>query len=133
MDGLFPKNEKISINGQQCYLDYTLNCKDKHVIYIAQCTICSKDNSYIGQTLSAFHIRMNGHRSKFVPDDKSVFEESALSIHCYQEHQEQFDLSFFKLGIIKKVKPCDLDREESNAIHRYKTHIWGLNRIVVVR
>ena len=42
-------------------------------------------------------------------------------------------MSFYKLGIVKKVKPVDLDREEARLIDKFRTKIWGLNRIVVVR
>ena len=42
-------------------------------------------------------------------------------------------MDFFKLGIIKKVRPLDLDREEDKFILNYRTKIMGLNRIVVVK
>ena len=42
-------------------------------------------------------------------------------------------MEFFKLGIMKKVRPIELDREEDKIISKYRTNIHGLNRIVVVR
>ena len=79
------------------------------------------------------HTRMNGHRNKFVIDDTLEFEKSALSMHCFLVHKNEFSMTYFKLGIVKKVRPVDLDREEDKFITRYRTKIWGLNRIVVVR
>ena len=54
-------------------------------------------------------------------------------MHCFLQHKDQFSLNLFKLGIVKKVAPIELDREESRCIIKHKTNIWGLNRIVVVR
>ena len=42
-------------------------------------------------------------------------------------------MGHFKLGIVKKVRPIDLDREENKLITKFRTNIWGLNRIVVIR
>ena len=106
---------------------------------MAQCQICAsspvalKEDSYFGQTVTPMHIRINGHRSKFVIDSRLLFENSALSMHCYLTHKLQFGMEYFKLGIVKKVRPLDLDREEGKLIFKYRTKIWGLNRIVVVR
>ena len=42
-------------------------------------------------------------------------------------------MEHFKLGIVKKVRPLDLDREEEKFIFDYRTKVMGLNRIVVAR
>ena len=136
---LFEPSENITVNGEPLLLDFSLNCSDKNIIYIAQCTICSslgqklKDDTYFGQTMTPMHIRMNGHRSKFVIDERLLFEKSALSMHCFLAHKSQFSMEFFKLGIVKRVRPVDLDREEEKLIQKFRTNICGLNRIVVVR
>lgn len=137
---LFDSNDIIMVNGSVVFLDFKLTCKTKNVIYIAQCQICKgygnmpyNDDAYFGQTVSAMHIRMNGHRSKFIINSSLLFEKSALSMHCFLAHKEQFDMNLFKLGIVKRVRPVDLDREESKLINSYRTNIWGLNRISVVR
>ncbi|MCP4457442.1 MAG: hypothetical protein GY816_05355, partial [Cytophagales bacterium] len=58
---LFKFNEKIIVNGVEMYLDKSLTCIDKYVIYVAQCQICNKlvgaEDTYIGQTLTPLHIR----------------------------------------------------------------------------
>ena len=129
---LFEQSE-VTINDKVCKLDMKLDCKSKNVIYIFKCQICTESNSgYIGQTVQEAHNRVNGHRSKFAAEEE-IYKQSALSFHCQLEHPDKFELSIFKLGLIKQVIPRDLDREEDILIHRYRTHIWGLNRIEVVR
>ena len=66
-------------------------------------------------------------------DKKLSFEQSALSMHSFLVHKLSFDMKHFKLGIVKRVRPVDLDREEDNFINRFRTNIWGINRVVVVR
>ena len=136
---LFNADEQIMVNGQELRLDFSLTCKDKDIIYLAQCQTChnslggSKEDSYFGQSVTPFHVRMNGHRSKFKINSDLVYEKSALSIHCFLKHHSDFNMGHFKLGIVKKVRPIDLDREENKLITKFRTNIWGLNRIVVIR
>lgn len=136
---LFNSDDVIRVNGTEIRLDFSLNCKDSSIIYLAQCQICSsspialKEDTYFGQTVTPMHVRMNGHRGKFKIDENLLFEQSALSMHCYLAHRSQFDMKHFKLGIVKKVRPMELDREEDMFINRFRTNIFGLNRIVVVR
>ena len=54
-------------------------------------------------------------------------------MHCFLEHKNQFSMKYFKLGIVKKVRAIDIDREEDKSIQKYRTKLWGLNRIVVTR
>ena len=79
------------------------------------------------------HVRMNGHRSKFKIDTDLTFEQSALAMHTFLMHKDNFNMKIFKLGIVKKVNPNYLNREEDFFISRFRTNIFGLNRIVVVR
>ena len=140
---LFKLDDTITINGERLVLDSKLSCKDKGVIYVAQCQTCDLykqnnglifyEDSYFGQTATGTNTRFNGHRNKFVIDDNKVFEKSALSQHCHDCHDDVMTLSIFKVGIVKKCKPENLDREESRFIAKFRTDIWGLNRINVVR
>lgn len=136
---LFDSNDVIIVNGMTINLDFQLTCRDSNVIYIAQCDLCNKlvqvlkEDTYFGQTVTAMNTRMNGHRNKFVIDNRLLFEQSALSMHCYLVHKENFSMEYFKLGLVNKVRPIELDREESRFINKFRTNIWGLNRIVVTR
>ena len=136
---LFDPTDVIIVNGQIVNLDFRLNFKDRSIIYLAQCQICVtgnsilKEDSYFGQTVTPMHIRMNGHRDKFIIDERLKFEQSALSMHCFLKHKDDFNMGIFKLGIVKKMAPLDLDREEEKFIFTFRTKILGLNRIVVTR
>ena len=129
---LFAEDE-VMVNGKICKLDFTLDCKEKNIIYLSKCQICEEyKNAYFGQTVQCGNKRMNGHREKFKLDD-NAFEKSALSMHCYEQHPDKFDMKYFKIGFVKQVNPLNLDREEDIIINEYKTNIWGLNRIKVKR
>ena len=85
---LFDAKDTIFVNGAVVNLDFRLSCKDKNIVYVAQCQICSnlpgtlKEDTYFGQTVTSMHTRINGHRNKFVIDDRLEYEKSALSMHC---------------------------------------------------
>ena len=124
------------VNGKRLKLNESLDCKSRNVIYIAQCKICCqgqgnrKEDSYFGQTMQSFHRRINGHRAKFT---ELGHEGSALAQHCWVRHRDAFSLDNFKLGLIKSVSPVALDRHEQKLIEAYRTKLFGLNRISVVR
>ena len=81
----------------------------------------------------SFHVRINCHRSKFVIDKRLIFEQSALSYHSFLAPKDNFSMNNFKLVIVKEVNPLNLDREEQRFINTFKTNIFGLNRMEVVR
>ncbi len=128
---LFSSKDNIMVNGSKVFLDFKLTCKTSQAVYLAQCQLCGE--AYFGQTVTPFHVRMNGHRDKFVIDRRLLFERSALSYHNFLDHKDNFSLSNFKLGIVKKVNPVNLNREEQRFIDMFRTDIFGLNRIKVVR
>jgi hypothetical protein len=106
---LYDFNTRISVNGLELQLDRFLTWKDKHIIYVAQCQLCSQEDgrevTYFGQTLTPFHTRLNGHRNKFVIDDRALCEHSALSMHSYPEHRHIFSFETLKFGNVRKTKP----------------------------
>ena len=94
--------------------------------------MCNKSNSYFGQTVTAANTRFNGHRSHFKLVNKS-YEGSALSQHIFDCHSESdMNLSNFKIGIVKVCSADMLDREEDRFINKFRTNIWGLNRMRVI-
>ena len=44
-----------------------------------------------------------------------------------------FSMNIYKLGVVKKVSPLNLDREEDFFIAKFRTNVFGLNRMVVAR
>ena len=126
----------LSVNGKRLKLNPRLNCKSRNVIYAAQCSMCSrapgtrKEDTYIGQTMQPFHKRVNGHRGKF---SELEHKKSALAQHCWEKHRDAMDLNIFKFGLVKQVSALGLDRAESKLIDNYRTKLFGLNRILVIR
>ena len=137
---LFDFDCPVIVNGQEVILNRFLNCKSDNIIYLAQCQICARgrtnvlnEDSYFGQTINEGHIRFNDHRSKFKIDEDKTYKKSALSEHCFNNHPDQMELSVFKVGIVKKCRAIDLDREEDRFISKFRTNIFGLNRMNVSR
>ena len=119
----------ITVNNQKIKLSRTLNCKSRNVIYLWQCQICKtidiNDDSYFGRTIQKSHERTNTHRRCFC-DEK--WEDSALSMHSHTVHQENFNLSDFRISLIKKCSPQRIRREEFKFIDKYRTRTRGINR-----
>ena len=40
---LYEFDTKITVNGLELHLDRSVTCKDKHVIYVAQCQLCNQE------------------------------------------------------------------------------------------
>jgi len=125
--------KSLKVNKFPVRLDYRLNCKASNVIYLAVCVHCEPIQFYFGQTSTAVHTRMDGHRSSF--NDIEKFENSALSNHVFHEHLDRWDdkLANFRLGIVKEVSPRLLDRTEDFYIYSTKAETQSLNRIKVRR
>ena len=128
-------NSVLTINDLPLKIPAKHNCGTNNCIYVGQCKICRvngqhHNTTYFGQTFQVFHRRMNGHRDKFTYND---YEKSALATHAFKEHFDNFNLSNFELGVVKKCRPIDLDRQEFKFIDRYRTKSLGLNKIQVKR
>ena len=54
-------------------------------------------------------------------------------MHCYDVHRDTFSFDCFKFGIVKKTKPSLLDREEARFCTKFRTNVWGLNRMEIKR
>ena len=122
---------RLSIKGFDLNIDYRLNCKTDNIIYIAICKHCSSENNfYFGQTTTQANIRMNGHRQKF---NVNLYDKSALSYHIYAEHFELFGekLNNYDIGIVRSVRPMDLDRVEDFYIYNTRADVISINRYKV--
>ena len=122
------------VNGQTIRLDFRHTCASEEIIYLAKCKVCddseSKSNFYFGQSVKSLMKRCNGHRSSFKLSKK---DESALSMHVYDKHPEQFGdkLSNFNFGIVEQVPPAKLNRVEDFYIFITKADTCALNRYKV--
>ena len=127
---LMDKEKKpFNVNGKVVNAPKGLNCKSDNVIYLAQCKLCDSDNTYCGQTMQRLHQRVNGHRSHFDLNNPESIELSALSLHAYNKHLDNFDINNFKFMVYKQVKPQSLNRQESMTIGSLRTNVLGLNRM----
>ena len=118
-------SQSVTVNKLPVPTQKNLNCKSRNVLYLWQCLICQHDNSYFGRTIQKAHKRTNGHRACFCEEK---WEDSALSMHAKTVHQNRFNLSNFRLTLVKQVSPQRIRREEFKYIDKYKTHSRGINR-----
>ena len=128
-----PKN--IYLNKVHIKLDFSLNCASENCIYVALCKNCRAFMSfYFGQTVNVSRIRFNNHRDCFKYDHKCKYKKSAMSLHTYEEHLDQFEfkLANFDVGIIKSVKPTSLNRAEDFFVYSTKADKISLNRYKVI-
>ena len=65
------------------------------------------------------------------PYNLEKVEKSALSLHSYNQHREQFDLSNFRFMLSRQVRARDMDRSEAVSIGEFRTNVMGLNRMNV--
>ena len=79
--------------------------------------------------MQRLHQRVNGHRSHFDLNNPESIELSALSLHAYNKHLDNFDINNFKFMVYKQVKPQSLNRQESMTIGSLRTNVLGLNRM----
>ncbi|KAL5254262.1 hypothetical protein ACHWQZ_G013894 [Mnemiopsis leidyi] len=126
------------INKSELTVPNRYSCKTENCIYMAQCKLCNSlcseglclEDTYFGQTSQKFHKRINGHRACFNAED---FKKSALSLPAMENHPDCFDINIYKMAVLKKVNPRDLNREEFRYIEKYQTNSYGLNRCKVER
>ncbi len=120
-------DQQITINNRRVNTPApNLNCKSKNVIYLWQCKLCTRDNSYFGRTVQPSHKRTNTHRGCFMKEEE--WEESALSMHAKSCHGNNFSLNNFKISLVRQCTPQTIRREEFKYIDKYKTRVRGINR-----
>ena len=61
------------------------------------------------------------------------YTKLALSEHCLYKHQNNMKLSVFKLGFVKCFSAIDLDREGNRIVTKFRTDIFGLNRLIIIK
>ena len=121
--------DSVLINGMNIKIRNDFNCKSKNIVYLCICKKCSNNNAYFGQTVQEHHNRMSSHRQKF---DIENYTKSALSMHAYDVHNGELELSDFNVAVVSKVPPRRLNREEFIFIDKFQTKTKGLNRYQVV-
>jgi hypothetical protein len=131
---LMTLEECVNINNVNIKLDFSLNCKTDNCIYLTVCKHCnSVIEFYFGQTVTAAHLRFNGHRNCFKIEN-CKYELSALSHHIFYKHLDHFPekLKNFKFGIVRNSGPKTLNRLEDYYIYTTKADTISLNRYKVM-
>ena len=129
------KHSSFTVNGKTIKPLRGRNCKSRNVIYVAQCSLCVSMceliNAYGGQTVQPLHKRVNGHRACFNINDSDAIEKSALALHAFENHPDNFDLDNYKFMVYKQVNPISLNRHEAITIGTLRTGVLGLNRMKI--
>ena len=128
----------LVIEGRDIVPQEGLTCKSKNIIYMAQCTLCDTNPNggelsvYAGQTTQPLHKRINGHRACFnMSSESQAWEKSALSLHAYEEHRDNFSMSNYRILAVRQCPPTSLNRFESKTINDYRLGVLGLNRMKI--
>ena len=119
-------SNSVTVNNSRIKLPKTLNCKSRNVIYLWQCILCEREDSYFGRTVQKSHKRSNTHIGCF--GNSINWEDSALSLHASKVHGENVNLNNFRISLVKQCSPQRIRREEFKYIDRYKTRTFGINR-----
>ena len=111
------------------------NCKTYNVIYLVQCSLCSK--AYTGLTTQQINKRINEHRSKYYEiiecrTTSIMDDDHSLGVHLVDHgcsEREDFN-KIYKVCILDNCSPKLLPYKENEYIHLLKTlRPLGLNTI----
>ena len=127
------ETKKIKTKNEKITLKQNLNCKDNG-IYGAKCKIC--DDFYVGQTVTKFSTRWNGHRkawdnmsknNKKIQTKTNESDEQALYLHYIKEHKNMLtDLKLwdaYSVVFLERPPNNDLDMAESSWISKLNAGI----------
>lgn len=123
------------------------NCKSRNIVYAATCKLCTRNNVYVGKTVSTLSQRVNGHRSKYYdilgsfrlnshfsphgPGD--IDDENVLGAHLFTVHNKKKDSDFndsFMFDILCSTAPNNIRKSEQFYIDKLKSlYPFGLNNI----
>ena len=121
------------------------DCKSRDIVYAAQCTLCPRNNTYVGKTSNTLAKRINGHRSSFnsiikstTPIDPNAIDDSTiLGAHLFFKHlmkdKADFD-KYYRFSVISQSDPSTLRKSEHYFIKTLQTvKPLGLNQIDSIR
>ena len=122
------KSDTIKINGQpvKCAPG---TCHSYNIIYAIKCTLCEKNDGYIGRSTRQLSIRLREHRTNYNKvirgDNIDVTKDDfSLGLHLYHEHgfssRDSFD-NTYEIAIVENGSPYNLETVEHKFIHKYRT------------
>ena len=111
-----------SVNHKSFYTAKYSNCNSRIVIYLLECTKCSKRNQYVGQTKRSLSQRVSGHRAA-----SKLKTNLPLYKHFVTSPDHNFERDT-KFSILEKTRDDLLDPRESFWINTLDTvYPKGLN------
>ena len=111
-----------SSDGTQIHaISDSFTCNSKCIIYVIQCSKCSKQ--YVGQTDRLLKDRLNNHRS-----DVRLLKPTAVGLHFNLPGHSFVNLSIFPIQDLSLIAPSDRLRVEQRWIHILNTRYpFGIN------
>ena len=98
------------------------NCNTRNIIYLLECSKCTKRNQYVGQTQRSLSQRLGGHRAA-----SRIKTNLPLYKHFITQHNHCFERDI-KLTILEKTQRDMLTDRESHWIKTLDTvYPKGLN------
>ena len=112
------------ITNKEYKIFHKVNCKDRYVIYLLECTRCN-NKGYIGKSEIPTNERINGHRSDAKKTDKLAVDTHFL----LPNHNFDRDAKF---TIIEKIIKTDIRKEEMTNLLQRREDFWmkRLNTLV---
>ena len=116
------------------------DCKSNNLIYGATCTLCTKNNVYVGKTVQPLNERVNGHRSAFykllspkLSGQIEIDDSNILGYHIFNSHDKVLRTDFdkiYRFDIIAITSPANIRVLEQFYIDKLQTRTpFGLNQI----
>ncbi len=121
---LMSRKQKItsSHNNRSFYTPIYTNCNTKNVIYLLECTKCTRRNQYVGQTQRCMNTRLAGHRAASKTKPNLPIYKHFLTL---PNHNIERDI---KITILEKTTQDKLTSRESHWISTLETvYPKGLN------
>ncbi len=98
------------------------NCNTKNIIYLLECTKCTRRNQYVGQTQRCMNTRLAGHRAASKTKPNLPIYKHFLTL---PNHNLERDI---KISILEKCTADQLTSKESHWINTLETvYPKGLN------
>ena len=80
------KTFRSNVTGEEFPILHNLNCKSKHCIYLAHCTLC-KGSQYVGKSEPPANLRINTHRYDVTSSNGCPFDKHFnLPNHDFNKH-----------------------------------------------
>ena len=95
---------------------HRVNCKDRNVIYLLECTRC-ENKAYVGKAETQMNERMNGHRSDARKTYKLAVDTHFLQPGHYFDRDARFT-------IIEKITRKDLTGQKLTKLLEQREDFW---------